>query len=603
MIAPREDEVQARFLDPSLTWRLLGYVRPYRGYVLLCLVVLLSMAVLLNVLPVLLKGAIDQYLAAGSEALSAEERFRGLVHIGGVYLGLASAGFLVQFLQSYLMAWVGQLIISSIRIDVFRKVLRLPLRFFDQTPVGRLMTRVISDVEAMQRLVTDGLVGLAADIFMLAVTTGFMVYVSPRLALTLFLVLPILVGGLTYINYRLRRVQRGVRRLQAALNSFMQEAITGMTTIQLFNRERASLRLFERHNRNLQEGYDNAVRWHSTYFPMLEVMRGLAVVLVLIAGGWSIIHGRTDVTIGTLVAFLAYIRAFFQPLEALSEKSSMFQQAMASSERIFALLDADEDIRDPAQPLSLESFRGHVEFRDVWFAYSEEDWVLRNVAFQIEAGESVALVGATGAGKSSVIGVLSRFYDVQRGAVLIDGKDVRDLRQAELRSCMGIVLQDPFVFSESVAENLRLGRPDISHDQMIEAAKRVNAHAFISALPEGYDTVMRERGGTLSSGQKQLLALARTLVQNPEVLLILDEATANVDTYTEDLIRNALQTVMQDRTCIIIAHRLSTIRHVNRIIVMRQGEIIETGPHAELVAANGYYSRLYELMSHEATQP
>lgn len=602
MIAPRQDEVQARFLDPSLTWRLLGYVRPYRGHVLLSLVVLLSMAVLLNYLPVLMKSAIDRYLAAGSEVLTADERLRGLVRIAGLYLGLAATGFAVQFLQSYLMAWVGQNIISSIRIDVFRKVLRMPLRFFDQTPVGRLMTRVISDVEAMQRLVTDGLVGLAADVFMLAVTTGFMIYVSPRLALTLFLVLPVLVGGLTYINYKLRGAQRGVRRLQAALNSFMQEAITGMTTIQLFNRERASLRLFEHHNRNLQKGYDTTVRWLSIYFPMLEVMRGLAVVLVLIAGGLSILRGSTDVTIGTLVAFLAYIRAFFQPLEALSDKSSMFQQAMASSERIFALLDTDEEIRDPAKPLSLAPFRGQVEFRNVWFAYSGEDWVLRDVAFRIEAGESVALVGATGAGKSSVIGVLSRFYDVQRGAVLIDGKDVRDLRQAELRRCMGIVLQDPFVFSESVAENLRLGRPDISRDRIVEAAKQVNAHAFIESLPQGYETVLGERGGTLSSGQKQLLALARTLVQNPEVLLILDEATANVDTYTENLIRDALQTVIQNRTCIIIAHRLSTIRHVDRIIVMRQGEIIETGPHTELVAANGYYSRLYELMSHEATE-
>ena len=596
-----EDKVEVRFFDPALTWRLLTYVRPYLRFVLFSLCVFLVMSVSLNMLPVLVKRAIDTFLATGSEVMTDSDRRTGVLHLGGLYLALSAASYFIRFVQSLLMSWIGQRIISDIRVDVFAKVMRMPLQFFDHTPVGRLMTRVTSDVEAMQRMVTDGVVGLTADTFMLMATAGFMYYLSPRLALVLFSILPILFGLLTYVNYRLRTAHRNVRRLQAGLNSYVQEAITGMTTIQLFNREKASYRLFNRHNGHLQEGLDLSVRWMSYYYPLLDIIRGITIVLVLLVGGLTILGGGNAITIGTLVAFLAYIRTFFQPLEDLSDKSSMFQQAMASSERIFQLMDTDEEINDPLQPKLLRTFDGKICFDKVSFAYNDNHWIFQNLSFMIEPGESIALVGATGSGKTSVIRLISRLYDVQKGAVTVDGIDVRDLTQHDLRRCMGIVLQDPFIFSGSITDNISLRNPDISAQQIREAARYVNADRFISLLKDGYDTMLNERGPNLSTGQKQLLALCRAFVRNPDILFILDEATANVDTETEVLIQDALFRIMRNRTSIIIAHRLSTIRHVDRILVMRQGDIIESGSHVELLQRGGYYKRLYELMSYDVS--
>ncbi len=598
MIAP-EQEIQGKLFDWGLTRRLLAYVRKYRAVLGLAVVIILLMSLVNSFMPVLLKMAIDDYLLAGEGGLSADARVSGLTRVGLFYIGLSALAFLFRYVQSYLMAWTAERIIYDMRADIYAKILRLPLRYMDRNPVGRLMTRVTSDVDAMQKMVTDGLVGLIADLFSLFAIMGFMLYLSPRLAVTLFAIFPLLFAVMAWINRHTRRAHRQVRYRQSALNAYLQEMITGMLTIQMFNRERHVTERFDERNDSLRKGWIEAVRWVSFFFPSMEVLNALSIALVLGVGGAAILAGSDAVTIGVVVAFLAYIRDFFRPLEDLSEKSTVFQTAMASSERIFGLMDEPEDVLDPEQPVSIEQFRGAVEFDGVSFAYLEEDWVLRDLSFQIAPGESVAIVGATGAGKTSIISLISRFYDVQKGAVKVDDRDVRAYRQVDLRRRIGVVIQDPFIFSGSIASNIGMHNPDVTREQIVQSARYVNAHRFIESLPEGYDTRVQERGITLSTGQKQLLALARALVQNPDILLILDEATANVDTESEQLIQEALKRLMKGRTSIIIAHRLSTIRGVDRIIVMRNGRKIEEGSHAELIRQEGYYRRLYELLAHQ----
>ena len=591
-----ESDIPARLFDGRLLRRMIGYIRPYLWLMLGATAVVVPLTLLSSTLPLLVRDATDHYLIP--TGLDAGARWQGLLHIGRLYLLVGFGAFLLRFAQGYLLSWLAQKILFDMRADIFSKILRLPFRYFDRHPVGRLMTRVSSDVDAMQRLLTDGLIGLTTDLLMLVGTLGFMFWVNPRLALIMLALFPPLLVILFLLNTKVRSAHRAVRKQQSSLNSYLQESITGMTTVQLFNREEATRQRFAAQNGPLRDAFLRSVKWFSYAFPATEIMGALSTALVLGYGGYLILHGQDDLTIGELLAFLAYIRDFFRPLDDLSEKSNVLQAAMASGERVFGLMDTEEEILDPAQPAAPQTFRGDITFENVWFAYKEEDWVLRDLSFHITAGTSLAIVGATGAGKSSLISLIARFYDIQKGAVKVDGVDVRHYRQADLRHRIGIVLQDPFIFSGTIADNISLRTPGITREQVEAAARHVNAHIFITQRAGGYDAVLQERGAGLSTGQKQLLALARAIAQNPDILLILDEATASVDTETELLIQDALQKLMKERTSIIIAHRLSTIRHADHILVMRLGQVVEQGSHRALLDQDGYYKRLYELLSH-----
>jgi len=578
----------------GLARRLLSYSLPYWRWMLLSLILILVLSGLINYLPVLIKQITDSCLL--NHDIAADDRLKNLTRLSGLYLILAFVGHAIRYLQGWLTAWLGQRIVYDVRVDLFNKVTQLHQAYFDRTAVGSLMTRVTSDIDRLQRFVTDGVVGTVADVFMLVSIMVYMVLIDVYVALALFAALPLIFGALFFINGRLRNANRLIRKRQASLNALLQEDLVGMTTIQLFNREASAQHEFMERNTDLRAAFFEEVRWFSLYFPVIEAGQAAAFLLILGTGGYLLVNHSELISLGVLIAFLTYVRNFFRPLGSLSDKAGMYQMAMASAERIFALLDTPEAICDRDEPLDPESIDGTIEFDNVWFAYEDENWVLKNVTFRVRPGEVVAIVGATGAGKSTIINLIGRFYDVQHGAVRIDGRDVRAFRKVDLRQRLGYVLQDPFLFTATVADNISLLNPSLSRDDLIETAKTVNAHGFISDMSEGYDTMLNERGEGLSLGQKQLLSMARTLAQNPKLLIVMDEATANVDSATEMLIQDALGKLMRNRTSIVIAHRLSTIRHANRILVMRHGELVDAGTHDELMKRKGYYRQLYELL-------
>jgi len=584
----------------GLARRLLRYALHYRRWLLLALLLITVLSISINYLPVLIKQITDTCLL--DTAAPAAVRMRRLSELSRLYLIIAAAGYSLRYLQGLLTAWIGQRIIYDLRRDVFKKVMRMHQGWFDRIPVGTLLTRVTSDVERLQDFVTEGVVGTIADLFMLLGILGYMLVISPHLTGALLCILPVLFALLFYVNRKLRQANRMIRKRQSSLNALLQEDLTGMSTIQLFNREAGARRDFDERNSALRAAHYEEVRWFSHYFPVIETGQALSIVLILAAGGFLILRGGTLLSLGALIAFLAYIRDFFRPLGSLSDKAGSFQTAMASAERIFELMDTPEAVLDPARPVSKERIAGRIEFRNVWFAYEGENWILKDLSFSVDPGQVLAVVGATGAGKSTIINLIGRFYDVQRGSVTIDGIDVRDFRKEDLRERLGYVFQDPFLFAGSVADNLSLLHPGLTREDLIHSARTVNAHAFITAMPQGYDTLLHERGEGLSLGQKQLIVMARTLAQNPELLFVLDEATASVDTATERLIQDALGKLVRNRTSIVIAHRLSTIRHADSILVLRHGERIDQGTHDELMQRGGYYRQLYELLRHTPAQ-
>ena len=581
----------------KLTYQLLTYIRPYRLWLLGAFLLILSTSLAINYLPLIIQRITDDCLMQSDQPV--DQRIELLGKLSLLYVGIAGIGHFVRYLQGLLTAYIGQRIIYDLRLAVFRKVLTMHQAYFDRTPVGTLMTRVTSDIERLQNFVTDGVVGTLADLFMLLGIMGYMLYISPPLAGTLFLTLPILYTILVYINRNLRNANREIRDKQAAQNAYLQESLTGMSTIQLFNREAAAINDFDEKHTQLRSAYFKEVRWFSLSFPTVEGGQALASLLILGVGGILLLNGSEFITLGIFVAFLAYVRDFFRPLSSLSEKASSFQVALASVERVFSLLNRQPDIQNIEHPITPPALKGTIEFKNVWFAYDDDNWVIKDLSFKVEPGQALAIVGATGAGKSTIINLIGRFYDIQKGTITIDGINIRDFDQTDLRRRLGYVFQDPFIFTGTISDNIGLHNPSLTTEQIEKAAQTVNAHTFIQPLNKGYQSVLNERGVGLSLGQKQLLAMARTFAQNPELLFVLDEATASIDTATELLIQDALGKLMQNRTSIVIAHRLSTIRHADHILVMRGGELIDSGTHDELIANDGYYHQLCQLMQHQ----
>ncbi len=590
----QEDEILGKAYDARLVRRLWAYVRP-ESRILTVAVAMMLIAALVDLLsPFLTQVAIDRYIVppAGSH-LTTLDRTNGVFYFAVLYMLVLVVGFALRYFQYFLLSLLGQRVMYSMRSRMFEHLQRLSLSFFDHNPVGRLMTRITNDVDALNQLFTSGAITLLGDVFTIVTILVILLVEDWRLALVVFIVLPPLAWVTRFFQRAMRDNFRAIRVRLARINASIAENISGTQVVQLFNRERRNFDTFDELNVDYRAATLRSMFYFSLFFPIVSLFAAIATALIVWVGGGQVLLG--GLTFGAFVAFLQYVDRFFSPIRDLADQYTTLQSAMASSERIFRVMDEQETIVDRPDPVTLEKVRGEVEFRDVWFAYNPNEWVLRGISFHIAPGESVAVVGATGAGKTSLISLMSRFYDIQKGAVLVDGVDVRDQAQTELRRHVGAVLQDPFIFSGTIASNIRMGETSITDDQIRAAAHYVNAAHFIEALPHGYDEVVRERGAGLSVGQKQLLAFARAIAFNPEILLILDEATSSVDTETEALIQDALAKLMKGRTSIIIAHRLSTIRNVDRIIVMHKGKIVEQGHHEELLARNGYYARLYEL--------
>ncbi|MEO5935654.1 MAG: ABC transporter ATP-binding protein, partial [Terriglobales bacterium] len=525
------------------------------------------------------------------------------------YVGALVFAFVLEFSQTYLMLWTGQKAMFDLRTQIFGHLQRLHISFFDKNPVGRLVTRVTSDVDALNDMYTSGVIAIFEDIFVLLGIVIIMLYMDWRLALITFAVLPVIFFATLRFRKSVRESFRRIRTAIARINAYTQEHISGMTVLQLFNREERSYGEFKAVNKQHMEAYKDAIRAHAIYYPVVEVLSAIAVASVIWFGGNQAL--RDTVSPGILVAFIQYAQRFFRPIQDLSEKYNILQSAMASSERIFKLLDVPVDITSPpAGTAKSATGPGRIEFDHVWFAYrempvgegaaaplSEDDkmeWVLKDVTFVIEPGETAAFVGHTGAGKTTIISLLLRFYDVQRGAIKIDGVDIREMELDALRRRFGVVLQDPFLFSGTVKENIRLGTAGIADAAVEKAAEDVNVADFIRTLPGGFDEQIRERGSTLSTGQKQLISFARALAHDPKIL-VLDEATSSVDTETEVRVREALSRMVAGRTSVIIAHRLSTIQQADKILVMHKGKLRESGSHQELLVQRGIYWKLYQL--------
>ncbi len=646
-----EEEVLGKAYDARLMRRLLGYLKPYRLQVVLALVAIVLKAGVDVLGPYLTKVAIDKYLAhkpgAGHsffDRFLSSQPLTGIAQIGMIYIALLSFSFLLEFAQTYLMQWTGQKVMFDLRSQIYRHLQQMHVAFFDRNPVGRLVTRVTTDVDALNEMFTAGVVSIFEDVFVLAGIIAIMLNMSWQLALIAFAVLPLIYIGTAIFRKHVRDSYRRIRIAIARINAYLQEHVTGIVPLQLFNREEKAYAEFKAINATHMRAFKDAIMAYSLYYPMVEILSATAVASIIWYGGHRILAGT--LTLGVLVAFMQYAQRFFRPIQDMSEKYNILQSAMASSERIFKLLDTKPEIvskpgaRMPDGP-------GHIEFDHVWFAYrhipledtkqsgpegsettprqsnsgtgrgapsqdphlldcgrcgpptwapvaGDWDWVLRDVSFTVKPGETVAVVGHTGAGKTTLISLLLRFYDVQQGAIRLDGVDIRDLDLQGLRRKFGVVLQDPFLFSGTIESNIRLGTESVDLAAVERAAEEVNLSEFIRSLPEGFQSHTKERGSTLSTGQKQLISFARALAHNPKIL-ILDEATSSVDTDTEFRVREALSHMVEGRTSLIIAHRLSTIQRADNIIVMHKGKVREMGTHQQLLVQRGIYYKLYQL--------
>lgn len=589
------DEVQGKPYDRTLMRRILSYLRPYRKLVAFSILLIVFVSAFQLAPPYLVKVAIDRYLDP-TNPLEIGERYGGLIVIVAVFAAVLVLGFIVSYLQVYVMSFVGQRVMFDLRMQIFSHLQKMEVSYFDKNPVGRLMTRLTNDVEVLNETFTSGVVAIFLDVFTLLGIVAVLCYLNLRLALISFLLLPFLFVCALVFRAKVRESYRRVRKRIAAINTFMQENITGISVVQIFNRQQKQLEKFTRLNKKIYDAHIQSIMAYAVFFPTIEILSSIAIALILWFGGRNVLEGT--ITFGALVAFIQYAQRFYRPISDLSEKYNILQSAMASSERIFALLDTKPRILDPHRPSAIPSVPGEVVFEHVSFSYGPDKEVLHDVDFRVAPGEKVAIVGYTGAGKTTIINLLSRFYDVDKGRILIDGTDIRRIKLSDLRGYIATVLQDVFLFSGDIAHNIMLGNDAIDETKMMEISRYINAAKFIERLPAGYAEKVGERGKTLSVGERQLLSFARALVYEPKIL-VLDEATSSVDTETEFLIQDAMKKFMSGRTSIVIAHRLSTIRFVDRIIVLHHGRIVEEGTHVDLLASGGIYSKLYDLQYKE----
>ena len=602
-----EEEALGKAYDSRLMRRLLRYMWPYRWSVAVALALVAVVTPLELAPPVIFQKAIDHYFVPELGGLISESQaWRGVEWISLIFLGVLIFDFLAQYVQIRIMQRVGQETMYDMRREIFGHLQRLPMSYFDHNPVGRLVTRVTTDVDALNDLFAAGVVTMINDFFLLAVMAGLLFWIDKRLAVDALAVLPfILVVTYVFRKY-VRDANRKIRTAIARINAFLQEYISGMSVVQLFNREPKAREEFGRRNRDNMLAWRDAILAYALFYPAVEFLSTATIAFIYWSGGHRIL-GNT-LTLGVLIEFTMFANRFFRPIQDLSEKFNILQSAMAASERIFRLLDEPVTIESSAEARQLVSPRGEIEFRNVWFSYknvpepADEDWVLRDVSFRIEPGQNFAIVGHTGAGKTTLISLLLRFYDIQRGQILLDGIDIRLLDLQDLRRQFGIVLQDPFLFTGTIESNVRLGTPGIDRAAVERALEEIGLGDFVRSLPEGVATPVNERGSTLSVGQRQLINFARALAHNPR-FLILDEATSSVDTKTELQIREALNRLLAGRTALVIAHRLSTIQHADRILVFHKGRLREQGDHQELLALRGIYYRLYQLQYKEQELP
>lgn len=583
MSLEKDKESAGEILDMKVLRQLYTYVKPYQKQFYFLVFLTLALAILAPTRPYLIQIAIDEYVAVGDAA--------GLVQIIYILVGLMVIQAIAQWAHTYYSGWIGQVIIKDIRVRLYKHLLKLRLQFFDTTPIGRLVTRNVSDIETLADVFSEGLAAIIGDLLQIITILGVMFYIDWKLTLVSLSTLPLLVISTYVFKEKIKVTFNDVRNAVANLNSFLQEHITGMTIVQLFNREQREFEKFKEINREHRAAHIRSVLYYSIYFPVAEIIQAIGIGLVVWYGAVGVLG--MELQIGILISFIMYLQLFFRPIRMIADRFNTLQMGVVSSSRIFKLLASSEHIANEGS-FNPEKVQGNVRLDQVWFAYKDEDYVLKNISFEAKQGQTIALVGATGAGKSSIINLISRFYEINKGAITIDGTNIQDYELSALRKHIGVVLQDVFLFSSSIYQNITLGNPSITKEQVMEAAELVGAAKFIEKLPGGLDYNVMERGATLSVGQRQLISFVRAMVYNPEIL-ILDEATSSVDSETEELIQESIEKMMHGRTSIVIAHRLSTIQKADQILVLHKGEIVETGTHQSLLEKGGYYTQLHQM--------
>ncbi|NBA77580.1 ATP-binding cassette domain-containing protein [Emticicia sp. ODNR4P] len=579
----RKEEKSGQIFDFEILRRIYGFLQPYKVRFWSLVVLIMVMACVVPLNPLLIRHTIDNEIARGD--------YNGLSLMLLAMLGVLLLQGFLQFVTSYMAGWLGQTVIRDIRVALYEKILHLKLKFFDDTPIGRLVTRTVSDIETLNDVFSEGLASIAGDILQLVLITGVMFYTDWRLTLICLMTVPFMVVSTYIFKEYIKKSFNEVRIAVSNLNSFVQEHITGMNIVQAFSAEELEYKKFVAINQTHRDANIRSIWAYSVYFPVADVILAAGTGLIVWFGSKQILNH--DITLGTLTAFIMFMNLFFRPIRFLADRFNTLQMGIVSTERILKLLDSDEYVANNGS-YSANDLKGDVKFENVWFAYNDEEYVLKDISFEVKQGETIALVGATGAGKSSTINLLSRFYEINKGKIYIDGRDLHEYELQSLRSKIGVVLQDVFLFSNTIENNITLGDKSITREKIIEAAKLVGAHDFIERLPDGYDYNVMERGATLSVGQRQLISFVRALVHDPKVI-VLDEATSSVDTETEEMIQNAIAKLMKGRTAIVIAHRLSTIQNANKILVLDKGEIKEEGTHESLLEKDGWYAQLHKM--------